>query len=171
MLVVAQSHYISHYLLCKVGNDLACKHFSIYFAHVGSVVSPWSTIAYRRLFQKETSWKVSYVIWNLFTIGSLQFFSDSTIASLEANQNWANQNRVLIVFLPCFLKLSDFLALLKTDDLPLGERLLTKVDRIFTFIGVDFGSDCLALAIPLPIAYFHTDAYGMWVLESDSESF
>ena len=77
----------------------------------------------------------------------------------------------MIVFLPCFLKLSDFLALLKTDDLPLGERLLTKVDRIFTFIGVDFGSDCLALAIPLPIAYFHTDAYGMWVLESDSESF
>ena len=28
-----------------------------------------------------------YVMWNLFTVGSLQFCSDSTIASLEANQN------------------------------------------------------------------------------------
>ena len=28
-----------------------------------------------------------YVMWNLFTVGSLQFFNDSTIASLEANQN------------------------------------------------------------------------------------
>ena len=26
-------------------------------------------------------------MWNLFTVGSLQFGSDSTIASLEANQN------------------------------------------------------------------------------------
>ena len=52
-----------------------------------------------------------------------------------------------IVSLPCFLKLSDFLALLKTHELLLGERLLTKVDRIFTFNGVDFGIDCLALAI------------------------
>ena len=28
-----------------------------------------------------------YVMWNLFTVSSLQFCSDSTIASLEANQN------------------------------------------------------------------------------------
>ena len=28
-----------------------------------------------------------YVTWNLFTVGSLQFPNDSTIASLEANQN------------------------------------------------------------------------------------
>ena len=28
-----------------------------------------------------------YVMWNLFTVGSLQFFSDNTIASLEVNQN------------------------------------------------------------------------------------
>ena len=28
-----------------------------------------------------------YVMWNLFTVGSLQFCNDSTIASLEANQN------------------------------------------------------------------------------------
>ena len=28
-----------------------------------------------------------YVTWNLFTVGSLQFCNDSTIASLEANQN------------------------------------------------------------------------------------
>ena len=47
-----------------------------------------------------------------------------------------------IVFLPCFLKLSDFLALFKTGDLLLDERLLTKVDRIFTSNRVDFGSDC-----------------------------
>ena len=26
-----------------------------------------------------------YVVWNLFTVGSLQFFNDSKIASLEAN--------------------------------------------------------------------------------------
>ena len=26
-------------------------------------------------------------MWNLFTVGSLQFPNDSTIASLEANQN------------------------------------------------------------------------------------
>ena len=72
-----------------------------------------------------------------------------------------------IVFLPCFLKLSDFLALFKTGDLLLGERLLTKVDRIFTFNRVDFGSDCLASAIPSPIV----DVNGMLVLESHSESF
>ena len=30
---------------------------------------------------------VCYVMWNLFTVGSLQFCDDSTIASLEANQN------------------------------------------------------------------------------------
>ena len=28
-----------------------------------------------------------YVMWNLFTVGSLQLCNDSTIASLEANQN------------------------------------------------------------------------------------
>ena len=28
-----------------------------------------------------------YVMWNLFTVGSLQFPNDSAIASLEANQN------------------------------------------------------------------------------------
>ena len=28
-----------------------------------------------------------YVMWNLFTVGSLQFSNGSTIASLEANQN------------------------------------------------------------------------------------
>ena len=28
-----------------------------------------------------------YVMWNLFTVGSLQFPNDSTIASLEGNQN------------------------------------------------------------------------------------
>ena len=28
-----------------------------------------------------------YVMWNVFTVGSLQFCNDSTIASLEANQN------------------------------------------------------------------------------------
>ena len=28
-----------------------------------------------------------HVMWNLFTVGSLQFPNDSTIASLEANQN------------------------------------------------------------------------------------
>ena len=28
-----------------------------------------------------------YVMWNLFTVGSLQFPNDSTIASLEVNQN------------------------------------------------------------------------------------
>ena len=28
-----------------------------------------------------------YVTWNLFTVGSLQFPNDSTIALLEANQN------------------------------------------------------------------------------------
>ena len=26
-------------------------------------------------------------MWNLFTVGSMQFCNDSTIASLEANQN------------------------------------------------------------------------------------
>ena len=26
-------------------------------------------------------------MWNLFTVGSLQFLNDSTIASMEANQN------------------------------------------------------------------------------------
>ena len=31
--------------------------------------------------------RLSYVMWNLFTVGSLQFCMDSTIASLEANQN------------------------------------------------------------------------------------
>ena len=78
---------------------------------------------------------------------------------------------VSIVFLPCFLKLSDFLALLKTDDLLFGERLLTIVDRTFTFNGVDFGGDHLALAILLPIACFSIDANGMLLLKSDSESF
>ena len=28
-----------------------------------------------------------YVMWNLFTVGCLQFCNDRTIASLEANQN------------------------------------------------------------------------------------
>ena len=28
-----------------------------------------------------------YVMWNLFTVGSLQVCNDSTIASLEANKN------------------------------------------------------------------------------------
>ena len=28
-----------------------------------------------------------YTAWNLFTVGSLQFPNDSTIASLEANQD------------------------------------------------------------------------------------
>ena len=28
-----------------------------------------------------------YVMWNLFTVGSLQFPNDNTVASLEANQN------------------------------------------------------------------------------------
>ena len=28
-----------------------------------------------------------YVLWNLFTVGSIQFSNYSTIASLEANQN------------------------------------------------------------------------------------
>ena len=32
-------------------------------------------------------WKYCYVMWNLFTVGSLQFPNDSTVASLEANQN------------------------------------------------------------------------------------
>ena len=35
-------------------------------------------------------WSISmlcYVEWNLFTVGSLQFPNDSTIASLEANHN------------------------------------------------------------------------------------
>ena len=31
--------------------------------------------------------RYGYVMWNLFTVGSLQFPNDSTIASLEANQN------------------------------------------------------------------------------------
>ena len=31
-----------------------------------------------------------YLIWNLFTVGSLQFRNDSAIASLEANQNRPN---------------------------------------------------------------------------------
>ena len=30
---------------------------------------------------------LSYVMWNLFTVGSLQFYSDTTVASLKANQN------------------------------------------------------------------------------------
>ena len=76
-----------------------------------------------------------------------------------------------IVFVTCFLKVSDFLALLRTDDFLLGERLLTTVERIFTFSGKDFGSDCLGLAIPLSIAYFHVDAIEMLVLETESESF
>ena len=79
--------------------------------------------------------------------------------------------KVSIVFLHCFLKLSDFLPLLKTDNLLFGERLLTKVDRTFTFNGVNFGSDHLALAILLPIACFRVDANGMLLLESDSEFF
>ena len=33
-----------------------------------------------------------YVMWNLFTVGSLQFCSDSRIASLEANQNRQDDN-------------------------------------------------------------------------------
>ena len=28
-----------------------------------------------------------YVMWNLFTVGSLQYPNDGTITSLEANQN------------------------------------------------------------------------------------
>ena len=28
-----------------------------------------------------------YVMWNLFTVGNLQFYNDSTIAPLEANEN------------------------------------------------------------------------------------
>ena len=28
-----------------------------------------------------------YVMWNLFTVGSLQFPNDNTVASLKANQN------------------------------------------------------------------------------------
>ena len=76
-----------------------------------------------------------------------------------------------IVFLTCFLKVSDFLALLRTDDFLLGERLLTTVEGIFTFSGKDFGIDCLGLAIPLPIAYFHDDANEMLILETESESF
>ena len=38
-----------------------------------------------RLFEKLNL--LCCVMWDLFTVGSLQFFNDSTIASLEANQN------------------------------------------------------------------------------------
>ena len=37
--------------------------------------------------KKEKIHLLCYVIWDLFTVGSLQFCDDSTIASLEANQN------------------------------------------------------------------------------------
>ena len=33
-----------------------------------------------------------YVMWNLFTDGSLQLCSDSRIASLEVNQNRQDEN-------------------------------------------------------------------------------
>ena len=32
-----------------------------------------------------------YVMWDLFTVGSLQFSNDSVIASMEANQNRPNR--------------------------------------------------------------------------------
>ena len=35
-------------------------------------------------------------MWNLFTVGSLQFLNDSTIASLEANQNRLSKRGVLL---------------------------------------------------------------------------
>ena len=90
---------------------------------------------------------------------------------MEGCSKKETSREVSIAFLPCFLKLSDFLAFLKTDDSLLGQRLLTKVDRTFTFNRVDFGSDLLALAIILPIGCFYVDANGMLLLESDSESF
>ena len=73
---------------------------------------------------------------------------------MEGCSKKETSREVSIVFHPCFLKLSDFLAFLKTDDSLLGQRFLTKVDRTFTFNRVDFGSDLLALAIILPIACF-----------------
>ena len=73
---------------------------------------------------------------------------------MEGCSEKETSREVSIVFLPCFLKLSDFLAFLKTDDSLLGQRFLTKVDRTFTFNRVDFGSDLLALVIILPIACF-----------------
>ena len=39
-----------------------------------------------------------YVMWNLFTVGSLQFCNDSAIASLEANQNRPNYVTRLCAF-------------------------------------------------------------------------
>ena len=37
--------------------------------------------------KRKQSIVLCYVMWNLFTVGSLQFSNDSTIASLETNQN------------------------------------------------------------------------------------
>ena len=39
-----------------------------------------------RVVRKNTN-RRRYVMWNLFTVGSIQFSNNSTIASLEANQN------------------------------------------------------------------------------------
>ena len=42
-----------------------------------------------KVYNKNAGTRLYYVMWNLFTIGSLQFSNDSTIASPEANQNRA----------------------------------------------------------------------------------
>ena len=43
------------------------------------------------------TYMLCYVMWNLFTVGSLQFCNDSTIASLEANQNRVSLSEEILV--------------------------------------------------------------------------
>ena len=40
-----------------------------------------------KVYNRNARTRLCYVMWNSFTIGSLQFSNDSTIASPEANQN------------------------------------------------------------------------------------
>ena len=43
---------------------------------------------------KSNTAMLCYVMWNLFTVGSMEFSNDSTIASLEANQNFDQYSRL-----------------------------------------------------------------------------
>ena len=40
-----------------------------------------------KVYNRNSKTRLCYVMWNLFTVGSLQFCIDSVIASLEATQN------------------------------------------------------------------------------------
>lgn len=84
---------------CKVAIFL--EHLSVTISVELLLFNFWITFfLYKVILLAENS---CYVMWNSFTVGSLQFWSDSTVASLETNQNrsgnrWLNFTNIRTYF-------------------------------------------------------------------------